>query len=185
MDCKLNNGFTLAETMLTIGLSAIILTAMFSVFAIEQRALNLRSERGDDVRQGQTALRRIEKTVRDGEAVVSSASLFGITYTTGAHTVVIDVPAIDSSGVLISGETDRLAYTVSGTSLVEVSVPSASSVRPSGVFTLAEDILAFNIQTNGDPVTDSTQVIIYLSFPPPSTAATQVEGQIRATLRNI
>lgn len=185
MDYRLSKGFTLAETILTVGLSAMILTGMFSVFAIEQRALDLRSQRGDDVRQGQTALRRIEKNIRDGEAVVSSATLFGTTYTTDTHTLIIDVPAIDAEGSLIDGETDRIAYLLSGTSILEISVPSASSVRPSGMFTLADDVQTLNVQINGDPVTSTSQVMVYLSFPPPSTAATQVEGQVRATLRNI
>lgn len=184
MDYKLNKGFTLAETILTVGLSAMIITAMFSVFAIEQRALELRSQRGDDVRQGQTALRRIEKNIRNGEAVLSTATLFGTPYTTGSQTLIIDVPAIDIDGNFISGETDRLAYVLSGTSVLEISVPAASSVRPSGIFTIAKNAQTLNIQTNGDPVTNTTQVLVYVSFPPPSTAATQVEGQIRATLRN-
>lgn len=185
MDYKLNKGFTLAETILTVGLSAMILTAMFSVFAIEQRALHLRSQRGDDVRQSESALRRVEKNIREGQAVVSSASLFGTNYTTGAHVLIIDVPSIDSNGAHVPDQTDRLAYVLSGTSLLEVSAPSASSVRPSGIFTLAKHIQTFNVQTNGDPVTTSTQVLLYLSFPPPSASATQVEGQVRATLRNI
>lgn len=185
MDYKLNKGFTLAETILTVGLSAMIITAMFSVFAIEQRALDLRSKRGDDVRQSESALRRIEKNIREGQAVIASASLFGTNYTTGAHTLIIDIPAINSTGAHISGQTDRLAYLLSGTSLLEISVPSASSVRPSGIFTLAKNVQTFNVQTNGDPVTSTTQVLLYLSFPPPSASATQVEGQVRATLRNI
>lgn len=185
MDSKLNKGFTLAETILTVGLSAMILTAMFSVFAIEQRALDLRSQRGDDVRQSESALRRVEKNIRDGQAVVSNATLFGTSYTTGPHVLIIDVPSIDSTGVHLPDQLDRLAYLLSGTSLVEVSVPSADSVRPTGLFTLAKNVATFNVQTNGDPVNISTQVLLYLSFPAPSTSATQVEGQVRATLRNI
>lgn len=185
MDFKQTNGFTLAETIITVGLTALIVGGMFSIFLLEQEALNIRASRGDDVRQGQSALRRIEDTIRQGEAVVSSAVISGTTYTTGLHTLVLDIPAIDANGANISGETDRVVYTLDGTDVKEVSVGSTNSVRPTGIFTLAQNVSSFTVQTNGDSVTNTTQVLIYLGFTPPATQATAVEGQVRATLRNI
>lgn len=185
MDYRQINGFTLAETIITVGLTALIVGGMFSIFLLEQEALNIRASRGDDVRQGQTALRRIEDNIRQGQAVVSSATISGTTYTTGLHTLILDVPAIDASGGNIDGTTDRLVYTLDGTDLKEVNVPGTGSVRPSGIFTLAQNISSFTVHTNGDPVTSSTQVTLYLGFTPPETTATAVEGQVRATLRNI
>lgn len=185
MDSRQINGFTLAETIITVGLTGLIVGGMFSIFLLEQRALELRASRGDDVRQGQTALRRIEDTIRQGEAVVSSANIGGTTYTTGLHTLVLDIPSIDADGANISGATDRVVYLLDGTSLKEVSSPDSSSVRSSGIFTLAQNVSSFTVQTNGDPVTASNQVLIYLGFTPPATQATAVEGAVRATLRNI
>lgn len=185
MDSKQTNGFTLAETIITVGLTGLIVGGMFSIFLLEQQALNIRASRGDDVRQGQTSMRRIEDNIRQGQSVVATATISGTNYTTGLHTLILDVPSIDASGANISGQTDRLVYTLDGTNLKEVSVPGASSVRPSGIFTLAQNVSSFTIQTNGDPVTSSTQVTVYVGFTPPATQATAVEGQVRATLRNI
>lgn len=184
MAYKLNNGFTLAETIITLGITSLLITGIFSVFLVEQKALSLRSILGDDVRHAQTSLRRIEDSIRQGKAVVTSAVISGTTYTTGAHTIIIDTPAITAGGSIISGQTDRLVYTKVGTDLLEVSSPAANSARPSGTHTLAQNIQAFNVQTNGDPLTNTSQVVIYLSFPAPTAAADQVEGQVRATLRN-
>lgn len=179
------NGFTLAETIITVGLTALIVGGMFSIFLIEQQALYLRASRGDDMRQGQTALRRIEDTIRQGQLVVSSATISGTAYTTDLHTLILDIPAINAAGGNISGVTDRVVYTLNGTDLKEVSLPGTGSVRPSGIFTLAQHVSSFTVQTNGDPLNNTTQVILYVGFIPPAPEATPVEGQVRATLRNI
>ena len=180
----MTKGFTLAETIITVGLTAVLVTGIFSIFQLEQKAITLRSNRGDDVRQGQSALRRLEDNLRQGQNILDTTTISGTTYTTGLHTLVIDVPAIDSTGANISDITDRLVYTQIGTHLQEISVPGVGSVRPSGTFTIAKEIETFNVHTNGDPVVNTTQITLYFSFPPPSELATQVEGQVRATLRN-
>lgn len=180
-----SRGFTLTETILIIGLTALIFSGMLSVFILEQRALDIRSVRGDDVRQTESALRRIEKNIRQGKAVLESVTLFGTTYETGLHTLAIEIPAIDSSGATIADQTDYLVYMLSGSSVLEVSDPDVDSIRPSGIFTLAKDVEIFTVQTNGDPVENSTQVMVYLAFPPATSEGTAVQGQVRATLRNI
>jgi len=125
-------GFTLIETTIVIGLTVLITAAIGNFY------INFNSVLGSDggimsVASGAGKIvNEAETMILPANQVLASYVFSGTTYTTSATTLVLELPAIDSSGNRITGKYDYAVFFVSGTTSYRIMQADSSSNRISG-----------------------------------------------------
>lgn len=95
-------GFTLLETVLVMGISVIVGTLLLTILVNQS---NFSSKQNSLVSEGlglNDATRKIDEYIRQAVSIVESYPEDSPIYTTSSDTLVLKLPAIDSSGVISS-----------------------------------------------------------------------------------
>ncbi|MBI3572230.1 hypothetical protein HY091_01705 [Candidatus Kaiserbacteria bacterium] len=150
-----NFGFTLLETVITIALSTVMILILaglaynFSfVFSYQQNATQVAGGAG-------RVASETDALIRGASQVLSSHTIAGTTYTSGAGALVLALPSIDSSGAVIAGKSDYAVVYASSTSAYRLVAADAASSRVSGTKLLTNNLLALAFAFDN---TDFTQV---------------------------
>lgn len=151
-------GFTLIETLIVTALVLIILSIL-ALFFVKINATTLTEQTSQNVSGSSgVLLHELETNVRLASQVVASHTFSGTTYTTDAHTLVLQVPAVSYTGLAISGRSDYIAFYQSATSVYRVISSDPVSSRVAGTKMLTNALLSLTFTyDNADP-TQSTKV---------------------------
>lgn len=136
-DVKLDSkGFMLIEVavvsvilLLIVGFLGYVSAKHFWIYNSQVAELNIEN-------YARVALDDIDNYVRGAYRVVSSYQ----TYSTGAQTLILQIPSIDSSNQIIASKYDTVVFYLSGTSLVRQLFPDNSSSRSASTKTLASGV---------------------------------------------
>ena len=127
---KRSAGFTLVELLITITLFSLASAVLASLYISGSRQYQEESIRNDLSKSLTTLSDELTTDIQNAYAV--EANYGG--YTSSATTIVLDLPAIDSSQNLVmngsSFVTDRVIYSLSGSTILKSVVPGAGSARP-------------------------------------------------------
>jgi prepilin-type N-terminal cleavage/methylation domain-containing protein len=100
-------GMSLIELLIVVAISAIIMIALLSLYMAGQRYFFNEDAKADAIEDSRMPMTWISRDVREALQVVASHGA----YTTGANTIVLEVPSIDSAtGSLMTGSQDYIIY---------------------------------------------------------------------------
>ncbi len=157
MDCNNKNtqgGFTLIEIIIVIFVTVILLMGFFSLYDWHGKIYNY-----------QQALVRVSGSSRDAtqsifyytdqayRVLASSGS-----YTSGAQTLILHVPAVTAAGDPVSGKWDTVIFYTSGSRLFVLIQPDAASTRRAGLKQLSDTLQSLTFSYNDPDFTQVTQV---------------------------
>ncbi len=124
-------GFTLVELLVSIAILAIVSLVTVTIYVTGLKNTQIEAQKANLQSDNKTVLEKIAADTRDATAVVSTKD----TYTSSSTTLILSVPAIDSSQEIIySGENfvlDYIIYTLSGGVLQKIVIANISSSRES------------------------------------------------------
>lgn len=134
------DGFTLVETIVVVSLFTIMLFALFDFF-INYNATYLHEEAV--VKTASSAgviVNEVTRLVAGAGQVLPSSTINGVTYVSGPTTLVIELPAVDAAGAIVSGAYDQAAFYSSEGRAYRVIEAHASSARPAGTKQLSDTV---------------------------------------------
>jgi Tfp pilus assembly protein PilW len=174
---KKNNqtGFTLIEVVIVLGISMFILFGLLTLFDWHGRIYSLEQADVRATSSARTALNNMSDAIAQGTYIQSWRTVSGTTYTTDSHTLVLEMPTIDSTGNFVAGSYDYIIYYLSNGNLYQLSDFAASSVRKNKSKLLAEGVQTFNLTYNAVDVSQATTITIDL------ITSIQVRGTTNAT----
>lgn len=149
---KLSKGFSFVEVLfaVTIGLMVLGMLSIFYVEGVRLTTLDLAlAEINSDAR---LVMDKILRDARWAVEVETSRAISGTTYVTANDELVLEIPAIDSSGNIISGTSDYVVYTLDASNpsiLRRVVDPHASSSRTSKNEIVAQNVSVFFLTSGG------------------------------------
>lgn len=149
-------GFTLIETFIVIGISVVALIALVNLFLVFNSVYGYQQAFMAAAGSASTATNAVEAAVLPANQVLASHSFSGTTYASGAATLVLELPATDSSGNIIAGVKDYIVFYASGATLYRLTEAGAGSVRISELKKLSTTLQSISFTYN-DP--DFTKVI--------------------------
>jgi len=126
---KSGAGFTLIELMLVLFFTGILITVVFSLYDWHNKIYYYQQGLVQTSASSRTAVTTMQTYVAQANQVLASASVSGTTYTTSANTLVLQLPAIDSSNNIVSGKWDEAAFYPSGSNFYFRLEPDAASSR--------------------------------------------------------
>lgn len=101
-------GITLVEVLVTITISSFMILAMLSLYVAGQRYFMIGSARSDVLRDNRQVLNYISRDVKEAIQVIPSWDV----YTTSTDCLILQVPSVDSSGLIIDidSQFDYIVY---------------------------------------------------------------------------
>ena len=101
-------GFTLVEVLIIASIISLIMVTLLSLYVAGQRYFIIESARADVLRDIRQVLNWISRDIKEGIQVVPSWDV----YTTSSSCLVLQVPSVDSNGLIIDvdNEFDYIIY---------------------------------------------------------------------------
>ncbi len=155
----MNRGFTLIESVITIGISVVALIALVNMFFVFNSIYGYQQAFIATAGSAGRALSALEASVLPAETVVASHSFSGTIYTSTTTTLVLSLPSVDGTGTIVSGAKDYVAFYASSTELFRLVLADARSTRQSGSTRLSATLDALSFTYDNADFTKVTNVI--------------------------
>lgn len=139
-------GFTLVETLVVITVVAIISIGVTAMYLGQVKIT--RNEIRTVGTQVNTAaiLNSVLSTTNQAQAILDSATVNSVDYTSDSDTVIITLPALDEDNTPVSGEQDVIVFNKENDGSLTMTTEAASgSKRDTGVKTLLDEVESLNI----------------------------------------
>lgn len=151
-------GFTLVETVIVLGLLAIVMLGILFIFGGFNNVYNQQQAFINTSRSGSLAVNEVQNYVFQADLVVSSKIISGTTYTTNSTTLVLELPSINSTGDIITGKFDYVVFYLNGTSLYRLASPDAASSRTSGTRLLSNVVSSLSFTYDNSNLALATKI---------------------------
>jgi len=154
----MKRGFTLIETVLLIGITTAALGALTSLF-ISFNSIHGYQKAFMATGSAGTAMNAFQAVVLPANQVVSSHSFSGTIHTSATTTLVLELPAINASGIVIAGAKDYIAFYSVSSTLYQLTQAHAQSTRVSGLKQLSTTLQTLSFTYDNADLTKVTSVI--------------------------
>jgi Tfp pilus assembly protein PilE len=124
-------GFTLLETTITVAIILIISGVLSGFYVNYYRIYHRQQSIFNMVNSASLAANDLQNLVLQASQIITSHSFSGNVYSTDSDTLVLEIPSVDSSGNIISGTYDYVAFYATGTSFYKLIEANAASDRTS------------------------------------------------------
>lgn len=151
-------GFSLIETMVVLGISVAALVALVNLFLMFNAIYGYQQAFIASAGSAGTTMNALEAAILPADQVLASHAFSGDAYTSSATTLVLELPSIDSSGALIVGAKDYVAFYASGASFFRRTEAAEGSMRVSGVKTLSTTVSSISFTYDSADFTKVTNI---------------------------
>lgn len=125
-------GFTLIEVSTVVFIFALIVLAIFTLYANYKDLLGTQGALIDTAGSASAVITDIQSSLLQADHVVASHSFSGTDYISTSTSLVLELPSRTSGGDIVAGSYDYVAYYASSTALYRVIEAAAESSRQSG-----------------------------------------------------
>lgn len=126
---KSGKGFTLIETVIVVALTVIMMVAISSLIYMFNKIASFERASSQSSTSASSIMREMESLVLPARAVLQTHMFSTGTYASGSVVLVLEIPSIDSSGVVIAATYDYAVFYVVGTSAYRRLEANAASSR--------------------------------------------------------
>jgi hypothetical protein len=126
------SGFSAIEAIFASAILIFVLGVFVALYANFSKFYNRQQTEitiGNSARQ---AVKELQSAALQANQIITSHSFSGTTYATGEHTLVLEIPSIDSSGNIVIGKHDYAAFYLTGSNFFKLVQADAASNRSSG-----------------------------------------------------
>ena len=153
-------GFTLIETLIVIFLFTVVMAAVLQLYLNFNKTYLLQNASINNSYSAGSIVNEFQHLGLQADAVIASRTFSGNTYTTGASTLILELPSINSSGDVVSGTHDYAVLYLASSSAYRILEASASSARVSGSKLLSNAVNALTFTYGNATPSLSTRVSI-------------------------
>lgn len=182
----MTRGFTLIEVLITAAITAAMIGAFATFYASFTRLYAYeQATKGTNTAAGAVA-ESVEAEALPADHVLASHTFSEGTYASGASTLVLELPSVDASGAILSGEDDYAAFYLSGTSAYRVVDTDTGSARRAGVVKLGDNVTTLSFSYDSGDMSQVKEVTVDVIASTTSHGAPVArEADVTVRLRNI
>ncbi len=180
------SGFTITEILIAIGILGLLTILIATIFLTQNQYFNEQQIRLLLESYINSAFVSMKNLIIESNAILSSYNIEGDNYLSGAETLVLKIPSIDTNKKVIFGQFDYGVIFKSGTDLKIILSPGSQSFRTAQNRIIAQEVASFNINYNGvEPYLAKTVIIsMTLTKTTPNGKNVTITRSIQVTLRN-
>ena len=154
------SGLTFIETVIVVGIFSLMLIALVDLLIGYYQLYDTQSATIDVGGSAVRLVTELHTAALQSDQILASHACNGTTYTSGATTVVFEMPSVDSSGNIIANTYDYECVYVSGTNVYAILVPGSGSARPSVTRTLTSVLSQLSLTYDNADFTKVTEVTV-------------------------
>ena len=154
----IKRGFTLVETFVVISISVVALIALVNLFLIFNTTYGNQQAFMAAAGSAGGAMNAFEAAIMPADQVLASHNFSGTTYSSNATTLILGLPAVNSSGNIIAGTEDYIAFYSSSAKLYRLTQAGAGSTRVSGLKELSTTLNSLSFTYDNVDFTKVTNV---------------------------
>lgn len=132
--------FTLVETLIVVGLAAIVTMGAAQLSLVFGRMLGVQESALDVVLDASAVIDAVRSAGAQSSRVADTHSFFGVAYASATTTVIFELPAVDAAGAVIPSAFDYVGIHASGTDAYRFTDAATGSSRVSGTRLLANTL---------------------------------------------
>ena len=155
-------GFTLTEVLITLCMVTMIGIVLVDLLRGYYLMTSLQEGSLDVNLSANNIAQELHMALLQAGGISGSHTFPTATLTTGTSTLVVQMPAIDSSGNIISYAYDFVGFYATGTAAYELTDAASSSARHSGIRKLSGVLQSMSFTYNNWPVTAATSASIII-----------------------
>lgn len=175
-------GFTLIEVVVVIGIFGLLMVAMLNLFDWHNKVFYIHQADTQATGSARNALNHLTKYIAQGTQIQASRTIAGTTYLTDEDTLVLQLPAYDSSSNLISVTYDYVVYDLQGNSLWQIIDADASSNRVSGSRLMSGHVASLTFTYDSGFLGTATKVTVDLETEAVARGSTTVSAHVANTI---
>jgi prepilin-type N-terminal cleavage/methylation domain-containing protein len=153
-------GFTLLEVLIVLGISVVMLMGLLNLFEWHQKVYAQEVAHVRTTGAVRSTMLQMSEDVAQAVAIETTHTFSGTTYTSTNNTIVLRLPAVDSSDNVIASTYDYVVYYLSDGSLYQKVDPGTNSARGAVSKLIAENIDIFDLTYDNATVTFASYVTI-------------------------
>ena len=150
-------GFSLIEVVVAVAVFVIVILGFFGLYDGYIRTFNTQQAQFIVTTSASALMNEVTTMVLQADRVLSAHTFSGTAYTSGASSLVLELPAIDSSGNILTGH-DYVVFYVSGNAAYRLFEADAASNRRSGLKQLSDAVNSLIFTYDNIDVTQATKV---------------------------
>jgi prepilin-type N-terminal cleavage/methylation domain-containing protein len=127
-----SSGFTLIEILITIALFAILMFGISQLYLVYGRAVTLQESSIGIALGGSSIVDAVRTAALQAGQVVATHTFSGVVYESATTTAIFELPAVDTSGAIITNTYDYIAISASGSNVYRIVDAASGSARLSG-----------------------------------------------------
>jgi type II secretory pathway pseudopilin PulG len=151
-------GFSLVEIIFAVVIFIFILAALVFIYVNYSKFYNRQQAElkiGDSARE---AAKELQADALQGDQIVANHSFSGVTYTTGQHALVLELPSMNATGEIVSDKHDYVVFYLSGKNLYRLVQIDAASSRAQGLNKISDSVSSLNFTYNNPNLTQATKI---------------------------
>lgn len=155
-----HKGFTLIEIMVSTFIFVMIMIVLFNIYKGYYTVFDIQQARTAVNGSASTVIKEFGRVARQADHVAGSHVFSGVTYTSGVGVAVFELPSLDSSGDIIAGTYDYIAFYATSTSSYVITDAGSGSARGNGTRHLSDTLntLTFTYSTSTMANATSTDI---------------------------
>ncbi len=158
-------GVTLVETLAVVAVMGIIIAIVAQVFSVSLSLVTRQMRRSDTAINAALAMRNFSDLTRGAAGIMASHDFSGTVRDSDGDSLVLNLPAVDGTGLMLVGLTDYIAFyrdPVDPTKILYDIAPATGSYRLAGTRVLTSFNDAFILRYNNPVPADASRVSVYL-----------------------
>ncbi len=182
----MSRAFTLIEVVITTALFTALMVAIAQLYVVYGQVVLFQKSSIGVALGGSAIVDAVRTAGLQANQVVATHTFSGTSYSSGATTVIFEMPAIDASGAIIGTAHDYVGITASSTNVYRLTDAAPGSARVSGTKRLTTVLSALNFTYDNASFPSVTNVTV------DATTSDQVKGEVtqrhlreRVYLRNL
>lgn len=124
------SGFTLIELITGVAIISLLTVVLSAIVVTAQRSAAIEKTRADLSVENRKLVDDTIRNIKNATSVLASSTVLGTNYTTGAGTLVLQIPAIDVNQSIITNVYDLLVFRRNGTNYEFIQDAGVGSIRP-------------------------------------------------------
>ncbi len=154
----MTRAFSLIETVIIIALMTIMMLALANLYFNFNSLYAYQQTFVATTRSAGLAINALGAAVLPADQVLISHTFSNGTFSSGTTVLVLELPTVDTSGSVVSGAHDYIAFYLTGTDLYELTAADSTSARTSGTKKIATLVDSLTFTYDNSDFTKVTNV---------------------------
>lgn len=175
-------GFTLVETIITVGIAVFLIGALATTFGAFDRLFGHQGAYRSMANDAGAVLRAVEEAAGPAHRILASRAFANGTWSSDASSLVLEMPSVDANGRVLENAYDYAAIYRSDAAVYRTIEADAASARQSATKKVGDSVVSLVFSYDNANVEAASRVTVSVSASS-TVRSSEIASQLEETIR--